>query len=287
MAFYRPGQTFTYLGGPPSPFGSQIKLAAGVGVDFVSFPVDLPWPKPGEPVDWTGVESECQTVLDANPQALLLPRIGMEPPAWWREAHPDDVMVWDQGPQKHAGAVVASPDYRRDAAERLAALIAHLEEKFGDRTAGYHPCGQNTGEWFYQETWGPALNGYAPGDLRAWRRWLAERYPSDAALQAAWHEPQVTTACAEVPTPAARRAAPAGILHDPAGQPPADRLRRVPAADDGRLCVRAGAGGAAGFARTKTGGVLLRLRVRVRSDSQRPGHGGALRAAASPGLPRH
>jgi beta-galactosidase len=215
VAFYRPGQTFAYLGGPPSPFGSQIKLAAGAGVDLVSFPVGLPWPKPGEPVDWTGVESECQTVLDANPQALLLPRIGMEPPAWWREAHPDDMMIWDQGPQKHTGAVVASPDYRRDAAERLSALIAHLEEKFGDRTAGYHPCGQNTGEWFYQETWGPALNGYAPGDLRAWRRWLAERYPSDAALQAAWQDPQVTSARAEVPAPAERRAAPAGILHDP------------------------------------------------------------------------
>ncbi len=215
IAFYRPGQTFTYLGGPPSPFGSQIKLAAGAGVDFVSFPVGLPWPKPGEPVDWTGVEAECQTVLDANPQALLLPRIGMEPPAWWREAYPDNVMVWDQGPQKHSGAVVASPDYRRDAAARLSALVAHLEEKFGDRTAGYHPCGQNTGEWFYQDTWGPALNGYAPGDLRAWRRWLAERYPSDAALQAAWHEPQVTSACAEVPAPAERRAAPTGILHDP------------------------------------------------------------------------
>ena len=57
--------------------------------------------------------------------------------------------------------------------------------------AGYHPCGQNTGEWFYQETWGPALNGYAQGDLRAWRQWLKERYTDDAALRAAWRDPQV------------------------------------------------------------------------------------------------
>ena len=56
----------------------------------------------------------------------------MAPPAWWRRAHPDDVMVWDMGPQKHIGFVVASPEYRRDAAERLAALVSHLEEKFGD-----------------------------------------------------------------------------------------------------------------------------------------------------------
>lgn len=215
VAFYRPGQPFTYLGGPPSPFGSQIKLAAGVGVDFVSFPVGLPWPKPGEQVDWTGVEAQCQTVLDANPQALLLPRIGMTPPAWWREAHPDQMMVWDRGPQQHVGAVVASPVYRRAAAERLAALITHLETRFGDRTAGYHPCGQNTGEWFYQETWGAALNGYAPADQQAWRAWLAARYATDAALQAAWGDPQATLAAAAVPAPAERRAAPAGILHDP------------------------------------------------------------------------
>jgi hypothetical protein len=215
VAFYRPGQTFTYLGGPPSPFEGQIKMAAAVGVDFVSFPVHLPWPKPGEAADWTTADAQCQAVLNANPQALLLPRIGMEPPPWWREAHPDDVMVWDQGPQEHVGAVVASPEYRREAAERLAALVAHLEQKFGDRVAGYHPCGQNTGEWFYQETWGAALNGYSPGDVRAWRRWLAQRYPDDAALQAAWNEPQVTRETAVVPSPERRRSAPTGVLHDP------------------------------------------------------------------------
>ena len=38
IAFYRPGQTFVFLGGPPGAFESQIKLAAEAGVDFVSFP---------------------------------------------------------------------------------------------------------------------------------------------------------------------------------------------------------------------------------------------------------
>lgn len=215
VTFYRPGQTFTYLGGPPGAFESQIQLAARVGVDFVSFPLELPWPKPGEQTDWTSVDAQCQAVLDANPRALLLPRIGMEPPAWWREAHPGDMMAWDKGPPAHVCAVVASPTYRRDAAERLSALVAHVEHKFGDHTAGYHPCGQNTGEWFYEATWGTALNGYAPGDLRAWRAWLAQRYPTDADLQAAWHDSQASLPSVAVPTPDQRRAAPAGILHDP------------------------------------------------------------------------
>jgi hypothetical protein len=215
IAFYRPGATFTFLGGPPSPFEAQIRLAAQVGVDFVSFPVHLPWPKPGQKIDWTTPDVQCQTVLDANPRALLLPRIGMDPPPWWREAHPQDMMAWDRGPQEYTGAVVASPQYRRDAAERLAALVAHLEEKFGDRIAGYHPCGQNTGEWFYADTWRPGLNGYAEADLRAWRGWLQERYRDDASLRAARRDPQVTLQSAVVPSPAMRRAAPAGLLRDP------------------------------------------------------------------------
>jgi beta-galactosidase len=215
IAFYRPGQTFVFLGGPPGPFEQQIKLAADVGVDFVSFPVSLPWPQPGQPVDFSGVDAQCQRVLNANPNALLLPRIGMAPPAWWREAHPDDVMVWDMGPQKHIGFVVASPEYRRDAAQRLAALVSHLEEAFGGSMGGYHPCGQNTGEWFYQETWGQALNGYSEGNRRAWRLWLKQRYADDAALRVAWHDPKVALETADVPSPAARRGAPAGVLRDP------------------------------------------------------------------------
>ncbi len=130
--------------------------------------------------------------------------------------------------------------------------------QFGDRTAGYHPCGQNTGEWFYQETWGPALNGYAPGDLRAWRGWLAERYPSDAALQAAWRDPQVTLASAAVPAPTSRRAAPAGILHDPqAGRTLIDfaEFQQQMMAD----CVCAWPARAGSFARPQAGGLLLRL----------------------------
>jgi hypothetical protein len=167
VAFYRPGHHFVRLGGPPDVFESQIKLAANVGVNFVSFPIGTPWPKPGEAVDWKSVDAACETVLRANQDALLLPRIGMDPPPWWREAHPDDVMQWDDGHRDKA--VVASPQYRRDAAERLAALVTHLEEKFGDHVAGYHPCGQNTGEWFYQDTWKRPLNGYAPADRAAWR----------------------------------------------------------------------------------------------------------------------
>ena len=211
VAVYRPGAQYTQLGAPPGKFTSQIKLAAEAGVDFVSFPINFPWPEPGKPEDWTTVDAACEKVLQANPKALLLPRFGVDPQEAWRAAHPEDVMVWENGTSKHT-AVVASPRYRKDASERIAALVSHLEQKYGDHMAGYHPCGQNTGEFFYMDSWGEPLNGYAPGDTTYFRAWLRERYRTDAALQAAWANPQVTLDTAAVPTPAMRHAAPNGIL---------------------------------------------------------------------------
>jgi beta-galactosidase len=219
VALYRPGDPFVHLGGPPGAFESQIKLAAKAGVDFVSFPVGMPWPAPGEPADWSATDNACEQVLEANPKALLLPRFGADPPDWWRQDHPDEVMTWEDGSQQHY-AVVASPLYRRDAAARVAALVEHLESKFGNHVAGYHPCGQNTGEWFYQDTWGKMLNGYAPADTIAWRDWLRTRYGNDASLKAAWRDPGATLNGAVVPTAAQRRASPTGVVRDPATQKP-------------------------------------------------------------------
>lgn len=219
VALYRPGNPFVHLGGPPGLFESQIKMAAAVGVDFVSFPVGMPWPAPGEDADWSATDNACEQVLRANPKALLLPRFGADPPDWWRKAHPEDNMTWEDGSHL-LHAVVASPRYRREAAARVAALVEHFEIKYGDHMAGYHPCGQNTGEWFYQNTWETLLNGYAPADTTAWRAWLRQRYKTDAALRNSWHDPNATLSNAAVPTPAQRRASPTGILRDPATQKP-------------------------------------------------------------------
>ncbi|MEI9896189.1 MAG: beta-galactosidase [Chthoniobacter sp.] len=213
VEFYQPGKPFIHVGGPADPFPDQIKMAAEAGVHFVSFPTGLPWPKPGEPANYDREDAACRTVLAANPQALLIPRIPMNPPEWWQTAHPDEVMQWEDG--HRAAAVPASPAYRHDAAERLAALVAHLEEKFGDHIAGYHPDGQNTGEWFYEDTWKRPLNGYAPADLREWRQWLKVHYENDDALRGAWNDSAATLATAAVPTAAARHAAPAGIFREP------------------------------------------------------------------------
>lgn len=216
VAFYRPGAHYVQLGGPGGVFESQIKLAADAGARFVSFPCPMPWPRPGVAIDWSGVDAACQRVLDANPKALLIPRIGVGAPAWWLAEHPDDVMTWDDGAAQANLAIVSSPAFRRDAAIQLKAVVEHIEEKFGAHTAGYHPCGQNTGEWFYEGTWKRPLSGYCKGEEHAWRHWLTDKYMSDNALRAAWRQPAASLTTAAIPAPAARRAALNGVLRDPA-----------------------------------------------------------------------
>ena len=218
VAFYQPGDPYVFLGGASECFVEQIRLTAEAGVDFVSFPIGLPWPKPGDRADWRSVDPACKLVLNANPRALLLPRIPMDPPAWWRQAHPDDEMGWENG--RRDKAVVASPRYRQDAAQQLRALVAHLEEEFGDQVAGYHPCGQNTGEWFYEGAWETPLSGGAPADLAAWQHWLKRRYGSDQSLRRGWGRAAVTCESAPVPTPAARHSSTAGIFREPSVERP-------------------------------------------------------------------
>lgn len=214
IAFYRPGAVFLQLGMAPGVFEDQVALARDAGVDFVSLPVPMPWPRPGEEPDYSATDAVCRNVIKVNPKVLLLPRVGMEPPKWWKEQYPDHVMVWEDGPQPQ-GVSVASAQYRKDAAATLAAFVRHLEEEFGQNVAGYHPCGHNTGEWFYQRTWERKYTDYSPVARDAWRAWLRKQYRSEADLRAAWRDEEASFDKAEPPAPDQRHANPGGILRLP------------------------------------------------------------------------
>lgn len=208
------GGSFQKYGSLPPPFASEVAIAAAHDVDLVSFPVPTLWAKRGEEPDPSGLEAAIRTTLAANPKALLLPRIGMYPPKWWLDAHPDAVMAYEGGKPGET-ASVSSTEYRRDAADALRRTIRWCEDHFRPHMAGYHPCGQNTGEWFYFDSWERPLNGLEPATLRAWRAWLATKYASDESLKKSWGVAAVTIATATVPTPEERRAAPHGQLRDP------------------------------------------------------------------------
>jgi hypothetical protein len=211
---------------------------ARAGVDLFSFsatPTEAGyglsktvWKAPGV-YDYSELDERVAMVLQANPNARFFPRLYLHAPRWWSEAHPDDIVQMDPGDGKpvpfiHAGDKPApswaSEAWRRDTADALRRLIAHVEASpYADRCIGYHIASGTTEEWMM---WGGNEDqwvDYSPANTKAFRKWLRTKYGSDDALRKAWRRPDATLDTAAVPTKAARMAA-SGALRDPATDQP-------------------------------------------------------------------
>lgn len=193
------GGVYSYIGGPPGPFLQQVALARDAGVNLVSFSAPNCWTEPEKPQDWQALDNLCRQIIAVNPKVLLVPRVGADAPGWWLDRHPDSRMVYD-GDQVLKHSCVSDREYRADVCAHLEKLCRHLTEAFPDHFAGIHPCGQNTGEWFYYNSWQRPLSGYDLATKTAYRDWLKARGLAEA----------------EPPTADERRACPNGFLRDPA-----------------------------------------------------------------------
>jgi len=192
------------LGGPPGALPEQVALARDTGVNLVSFSAPNCWSPPEQPRDWQPLDDLCRQIIAINPKVLLVPRVSANAPDWWLQRHPEARMIYDTNQPGHF-ASVSHRAYRADAATHLEQLCRHLTKAFPDHFAGIHPCGQNTGEWFYEGSWERPLSGYDPATREAFRAWLKVRGDADFAT-------------AEPPSADERRAHPNGFLRNPAKQ---------------------------------------------------------------------
>ena len=176
-------------------------MAAEAGVDIVTFPAPTCWTEPERPQTWNAIDAVCRRLLQTNPKALLLPRVGMNAPAWFLDRHPEARMRFDDGFTVNMASVSHRP-YRQAACAHLERLVRHLRETFPRNFAGVHAGGQNSAEWFYEKAHDPELGGCEVPVRDAFRAWLAHRGEKDAAT-------------AEVPSPEERRDASGGFLLDP------------------------------------------------------------------------
>jgi beta-galactosidase len=158
--------------------------------------------------DFEADRKRFEYVLAANPQALILPRVGLHGArSPWSEAHPDEVQI-DVHP--HTGAreparwfSFSSPAARRVYGQALREFIRDCETRYGDHIVGYHLAGGATGEWSYG--WRPALSDYCPAQEKAFRRWLRRRYQDDRQkLRHAWKQSDADFDTAAVPLVRAR-----------------------------------------------------------------------------------
>ena len=185
-AVYHALNGWTAIGGPPGPFTRELGMARDAGVNFVSFIIANCWVPPEVKPDWRHVDAVFRRVLDTHPDAWIVPRVSLDAPAWWLERHPQARMVFEDG-STGSKASISHRQYRADAAAHLKDLCRHLSETFPDHFAGIHPCGQNTGEWFYENSWGARLSGFGPATQQAWQAAGGGQVPFAAARRSADH----------------------------------------------------------------------------------------------------
>ncbi len=163
-------------------------------------------PVPGDAshFDFRETAPRLQQVLDADPEALFLLRMGFEtrylPGNWWNNLYPDEVEVLSDG--QRISASYASLVWREQVQELLREYIDHLRQVgLYDRVLAYQVAVGTCGEWIKDwSSMGKLCGDYSAPMQRAFRLWLKGRYGSESALQQAWGRPDVGFETAEVPS---------------------------------------------------------------------------------------
>lgn len=99
----------------------------------------------------------------------------------------------------------ASPSVQDVAERSVRAIVEHYEASpYGERIWAYQISALETGEWI---PLGYRTHGadYSPTNTQAFRQWLFNKYPSDAALQEAWGDPGLTRSGAAIPADVDKR----------------------------------------------------------------------------------
>ena len=222
---YRPG---------PSDFNDFLKA----GISIFNIYLRFDWTGP-EQYDFKKVDEKLDVYLKINPKALFLPRVLLTPGPWWCKEFPDEITRRDDGsPAGMFGAAchptLASEKYRELSHKAMAAFLAHVEEKYGDRIVGYQAGNGFGGEWLMFNSFWEVRPGnppptkfgvedYSPPAKAAFRLWLRKQYNDRVEeLRRAWGDPRVTFEKAEPPNEVERYSSTHGIFFDPAVS------RRVP-----------------------------------------------------------
>lgn len=204
--------------GVRTPYIEQVELAGKAGVHLQYPIVGMPWPRPGEKPDFTSIDNVFRQTIEADPEALIIIRYGLDPPQWWLDEHPQARNFCHDGTP--AQQWVGDEEWLREACHWQEEMIRHIQQRWGDRIIAYHPCGQHTGEWFYIGGWENKIPCFGEGVDRSFRRWLAERYKTLDALAAAWKRRVGSWDEITAPAENERRTGNLGQLLDPRSQRP-------------------------------------------------------------------
>lgn len=155
---------------------------------------DAIWRGEGE-YDFASMAGDFEALLRADPEALVVVRLHLDPPRWWEAAHPEACTRLPGGTTFRQ--CFSSDAWRAATADALRACIAWLlDSPYADHLIGVHVAAGHTEEWFYHL--GDTFHDENPARVEAFRAWLRKAYANDvAALRAAWGNSEVTFGLAQ------------------------------------------------------------------------------------------
>ena len=170
--------------------------------------------------NFSQVAPRLQNVVDADPEALFLLRLGFETRylagMWWGRLNKSENELLSSG--KHPSQSFASDIWQAEVNELLTGYIAELRRTgMYERVIAYQICTGTCGEWIKDESsMGLVCGDYSEPMKRVFHAWLKEKYTQNAAaLQKAWADPEVTFETAEVPTASEQLATTHLLFRDP------------------------------------------------------------------------
>jgi hypothetical protein len=193
---------------------SEIGLAQQHDIELVSICLyNPPWKSDPADDEFKAWHAILDRIFAAYPDVKLILRIKLDSPPFVKK-DPSQMMLTSLNRRDQVS--IASRRYRKEMPEVFRAAIRHLEKRYGDRIAGYHPAGGNWSEWQYRNfALDKNLHGYDPETLIAFKNWLVQKYQTNEALAKAWNKPGITFETVTVPTPGERVGKEKQGLHNP------------------------------------------------------------------------
>lgn len=162
-------------------------------------------------------DKEARLLLEAVPDAYIIPRIGMHPTNTWIKENPEECIRYSDGesPSVHLFSEsyetdlpmhysLASKKWREERSKALRETLLMIKSlPYSDRIIGYFLAAGGTSEWYYMlppiDVKNKRTMGYSAAFKREFSDYLRNKYKTDENLQIHWNNPSATIADPPIP----------------------------------------------------------------------------------------